>query len=73
MFRYISAGLLAAPIVYIGAHRLLAMPVVDSISLAVVPVVVAYAFVVLSMKVTLRSLRINHEAHQFIASSATRR
>lgn len=73
MFRYISAGSLAAPIVYIGAHRLLAMPVVDSISLAVVPVVVAYAFVVLSMKVTLRSLRIDHDAHQFIASSTSRR
>lgn len=70
MFRFMSAGSLVAPLVYIAAHRLMSMPVVDSISFALAPVVVAYASVVLSMRVTLRSLRINQDVYRFLSSAA---
>lgn len=68
MLRFMSAGSLAAPLVYIVTHRLLAMPVLDSISIALGTLVVAYIAVLLSMRVTLRSLRINQDAYRFISS-----
>lgn len=73
LFRFMSAGGLAAPVTYIAAHRIVGMSAADAIGLAVAPVVLAYLASAVSMRVTLSSLQISPDTYRFLSASTSRK
>lgn len=70
IFRFLAAGSLLAPIIYIAAHRIFSLHPLDAVSAAIVPPAMAYACALFSMNVTLRSLGLTRDSVRYVSSFA---
>jgi hypothetical protein len=68
-FRFVTAGVLLSPLVYIIAHRLFGIPSLDAFQVSLLPPTLAYFSSLVSIRITIKSLSNDPDVHRLLYST----